>query len=77
MAAAGLGLRGISDGSDGHFPGDKSCHGCWDLVDVGRGELAGGHVYEDRKQLFLLQRDPWLWSFLQTEGTHHMCSPAW
>lgn len=26
-AAAGPGLRGIRDGSDGHFPGDKSCHG--------------------------------------------------
>lgn len=27
-AAAGPGLRGVSDGNDGHFPGDKSCHGC-------------------------------------------------
>lgn len=77
--AAGPGALGVSVnvGGDGHSPGDKR-----DLVEVGRDdhstELAGEHVYEDRKLPFLLQGGPWLWRWLQTEeGTHHLGSPAW
>lgn len=41
------------------FPRWQSCHRCQDLVDMGRGdhstEIAGEHIYECKKQPFLLQ----------------------